>query len=202
MALNHVSRRRVPCHLIISLTLLLYLAFLSAPVAAYTALSDRFLKLIPSGGTDFDPLSGKLLAPLLIPRIPGTAGQKAAQRHFVDFFAAELPHWTVAWQNSTVSTNAGSIDVPVQNLLLRREPPWTKPGQANYLTLAAHYDSRSVPAGFVGATDGAVPCAILMHVARSIDKYVQQMHDEMAELGEVSCPPTLASRLAIISPRC
>jgi glutaminyl-peptide cyclotransferase len=52
------------------------------------------------------------------------------------------------------------------------------------LTLAAHYDSKNVPEGFVGATDSAVPCAILMHVARSIDQYVTQMHDEMAELGE------------------
>ena len=54
----------------------------------------------------------------------------------------------------------------------------------NWLTLAAHYDSKNVPEGFVGATDSAVPCAILMHVARSIDQYVTQMHAEMAELGE------------------
>jgi glutaminyl-peptide cyclotransferase len=52
------------------------------------------------------------------------------------------------------------------------------------LTLAAHYDSKNAPQGFIGATDSAVPCAILMHVARGVDRYVTQMHDEMAALGE------------------
>lgn len=37
------------------------------------------------------------------------------------------------------------------------------------LTLVAHYDSMYRPEGFVGATDSAAPCAVLMHVARSVD---------------------------------
>jgi glutaminyl-peptide cyclotransferase len=87
------------------------------------------------------------------------------------------------WYNSTTTTPLGA-EIPIENLVFKREPPWTKQGQANWLTLAAHYDSKSFPEVFVGATDSAVPCAILMHVARSIDQYVTQMHDEMAALGE------------------
>lgn len=83
-----------------------------------------------------------------------------------------------------MTPTTGNKKVPFANLIFKREPPWTKPGQANLLTLVAHYDSRSQPEAFVGATDSAVSCAILMHVARSIDKYVTQMHDEMQELGE------------------
>jgi glutaminyl-peptide cyclotransferase len=150
---------------------------------AYKPLSDSFLRNISSGGSDFDPDHGTLLSPILIPRVPGTAGHASVQHHFVDFFRTELPRWTIEWHNSTTTTPTG-VEVPIENLVVKREPPWTKQGQANWLTLAAHYDSKNSPDGFVGAADGAVPCAILLHVARSIDRYVTQMHDEMAALGE------------------
>jgi len=150
---------------------------------AYKPLSDSFLRNISSGGSDFDPDYGALLSPILVPRAPGTSGHSTVQHHFVNFFNTELPRWTIEWYNSTSRTPSGA-EIPIANLVFKREPPWTKQGQANWLTLAAHYDSKNVPEGFVGATDSAVPCAILMHVARSIDIYVTQMHDEMAELGE------------------
>ncbi|CZR66818.1 related to glutaminyl cyclase (glutaminyl-peptide cyclotransferase) [Phialocephala subalpina] len=149
---------------------------------AYKPLSNNFLRRIPSGGSDFDPLYGSLLSPILIPRIPSTVGHSTVQHHFVDFFSKELPRWTIKWYNSTSRTSSGT-EIPISNLVFEREPPWTKQGQANWLTLAAHYDSKILPEELVGATE-AVPCAILMHVARSIDRYVSQMHDEMAELGE------------------
>ncbi|TVY75765.1 Glutaminyl-peptide cyclotransferase [Lachnellula suecica] len=147
-------------------------------VTAYTALNDDFLHAIPSAASDFDPTNGSLLAPLLTPRVPGTENHTAAQHHFVNFFSTQLPKWTLEWYNSTSTSDANT---PIENLVFKREPPWTVPGQANWLTLAAHYDSKE---GSVGASDGAVPCAVLMHVARSIDKYMTQMHDEMDALGE------------------
>ncbi|KAI2602371.1 peptidase family M28-domain-containing protein [Hypoxylon sp. NC1633] len=168
--------------------MLLFLALhqlLISPVVAYTALSDHFLKLVPSGGADFDIENGKLLAPILIPRVSGTPGQTAAQQHFVNFFANELPDWSIEWFNSTSTTPVtGDRQIPFQNLLFKREPPWVREGQSNLLTLVAHYDSKITPDGFIGATDSAAPCAILMHVARTIDRFVTQMHDEMSALGE------------------
>ncbi|KAI0120448.1 peptidase family M28-domain-containing protein [Hypoxylon sp. NC0597] len=175
----------MPGRVIPMLLLLALHQLLISPVIAYTALSEHFLKLVPSGGADFDIENGKLLAPILIPRVPGTPGQTAAQQHFVNFFAKELPKWTIEWYNSTSTTPlSGNKQVPFQNLLFKREPPWVKEGQSNLLTLVAHYDSKITPKGFIGATDSAVPCAILMHVARTLDKYVTQMHDEMSALGE------------------
>ena len=106
---------------------------------AYKPLVDDFLRNITSGGTDFEPDHGALLSPLLIPRVVGTAGHEAVQRHFVDFFSTQLPRWKTEWYNSTTRTPSGA-EVPVSNLLFKREPPWTKEGQANWLTLAAHYD--------------------------------------------------------------
>ncbi|KAI1343077.1 peptidase family M28 [Xylariaceae sp. FL0016] len=170
-------------------TSLLYLLqpfiWITSPVLAYTELSDHFLGLVPSGGDDFDINSGKLLAPILIPRVPGTQGQITAQEHFINFFHTELPKWSLEWQNSTSTTPVtGNQELPFQNLIFKREPPWVKPGQSNLLTLVAHYDSKITPDGFIGATDSAAPCAILMHVARTLDAYLTQMHDEMDALGE------------------
>ncbi|GAW14276.1 hypothetical protein ANO14919_036770 [Xylariales sp. No.14919] len=166
------------------------LSWLTSPTSAYTPLSDKFLKFVPSGGDDFDIDNGKLLAPILIPRVPGTPGQVAAQEHFVNFFSTELPSWSVEWFNSTGKTPVtGDRDIPFQNMLFKREPPWVKEGQSNLLTLVAHYDSKITPEGFIGATDSAVPCAILMHVARTIDRFVTQMHDEMNALGEGGTVP-------------
>ena len=42
-------------------------------------------------------------------------------------------------------------------------------GEVGHLALVAHYDSKLTPKGFIGATDSAAPCAMLLHVARSID---------------------------------
>jgi hypothetical protein len=164
----------------------LHLLLLAVYVTAYKPLSDSFLKLIPDAGADLDINNDKgLLAPILIPRVSGTEGALKTQEHFVHFFKRELPKWTIEWHNSTSKTPvSGDKEVPFANLIFRREPPWVKPGQSNLLTLVAHYDSKYTPEGFIGATDSAAPCAMLMHVARSIDKYVTQMHDEMADLGE------------------
>lgn len=157
------------------------LLFLSSFSQAYTPLSPSFLKSLPPPSTDdYDTTNGTLLAPLLIPRVPGTPGQQAAQAHLASFFRAHLPQWDVVWQNSTSTTPLTGPDqqVPFANLILRREPPWTKKrgaGAASFLTLVAHYDSKVEPNGFVGATDSAAPCAILMDVARAVDGFLSKM---------------------------
>lgn len=168
-----------------SLAALTYLLLSSPTTQAYKPLSDSFLKAIPSPGDLFDHEKGSLLAPLLIPRVPGTPGQKTVQQHFVSYFQRELPKWDISWQNSTATTpTSRGKELPFQNLIFKREPPWVKPGQANLLTLVAHYDSKISPNGFIGATDSAAPCAMLMWIAKVVDGYVQRMYDEMQALEE------------------
>lgn len=150
------------------LTALLSLALFSATVLAL--LDDGELRRIPSPGDDFDIHTGKLLAPILIPRVPGTEGSVTTQRHFVDFFRTNLPEWQIIWQNSTSKTPAtGDVDVPFSNLIIRRDPPGAQVGKLSRFTLVAHFDSKLQPTGFIGATDSAAPCAMLLHVARSIE---------------------------------
>ncbi|EFW99632.1 glutaminyl-peptide cyclotransferase [Grosmannia clavigera kw1407] len=150
------------------------LLLLASPSLAYKPLSDSFLQQTPSF-SDAD-LDTDLVAPLLrLPsRAAGTPGHAAAQAHLAGFFATELPAWTMEWQNITEAVN--STGHTAQHLVFRREPPWTRPGQANLLTLAARYDA-SGPAA-------AVACALLMHAARSVDRFTAQMYREMEELGE------------------
>ena len=55
------------------------------------------------------------------------------------------------------------------NVILTRDPD-----AARKLVLAAHYDSKYFPPGsaeegFVGATDSAFPCAMLVDVAMALD---------------------------------
>lgn len=156
-------------HLLQPLQLLLC-AILSLIATAYTPLSDETLKSLPSAGADFDIKTGSILSPILIPRVPGTPGSTKVQRHFVDWFSTHLPHWTIQFQNSTATTPAtGDKQIPFVNIIITRDPPWAQPGDVGRLALVAHYDSKLMPAGFIGATDSAAPCAMIMHAARSVD---------------------------------
>jgi hypothetical protein len=140
---------------------------------AYTALSDQTLRHLPyPSDDDFNIRTGKLLAPILVPRVPGTEGSTAVLQHFVDFFRTELPEWKLSFQNSSqITPTSNGKEVPFVNLIATRDPPWAKgEGDVGRLTLVAHYDSKLTPEGFIGATDSAAPCAMLMHAARVIDQ--------------------------------
>ncbi|KAL8714527.1 MAG: hypothetical protein Q9220_001475 [cf. Caloplaca sp. 1 TL-2023] len=151
---------------------------------AYTTLSDQNLRALPGPGDDFNIESGKLLAPILQPRVPGTPGSINVQNHFIDFFKTTLPKWNIDLQNSTSKTPiSGDKEVPFVNLIITRDPPWTTPGFSSRLTLVAHYDSLSSPKGFIGATDSAAPCAMLMHAARSIDAALTAKWERMKSNG-------------------
>ena len=163
---------------------LLQLLLLSCLSRAYTNLSDETLKILPDPGNDFDIKDGRLLAPILQPRVPGSPGSAYVLNHFVDFFKTSLPKWDIAFQNSTSKTPAtGDKDIPFVNLIVSRDPPWTTSGEVGRLTLVAHYDSKLTPAGFIGATDSAAPCAMLMHAARSVDSALTKKWEHMQAEG-------------------
>ncbi|KAL6712372.1 hypothetical protein ACN47E_000249 [Coniothyrium glycines] len=138
--------------------------------SAYHDLSDDTLRNLPGPGDDFDIKKGSLLAPILVPRVSGTDGNVAVRQHFLDFFTTELPEWRVELQNSTsVTPVSGDKQVPFVNVIATRDPPGSLQGDVSRLALVAHYDSKYTPEGFIGATDSAAPCAMILHVARSID---------------------------------
>jgi Zn-dependent M28 family amino/carboxypeptidase len=70
-------------------------------------------------------------------------------------------------------------------LIISRDPPWAAKGDVARLTLVAHYDSKIDPPGFIGATDSAAPCAMLLHTARSIDAALTQKWEAMTAAGQL-----------------
>lgn len=143
------------------------------PALCYEKLSDRSLKSLPEPGSDFNIDDGALLAPILRPRVPGTKDILEVLQHFTDFFEKSLPDWNLELHNTTMDTALGH-KLPFVNLIATRDPPWSKPGHVGRLALTAHYDSLIEPEGFIGAVDSAAPCAMLMHIARSIDAALTQ----------------------------
>lgn len=163
--------------------ILLFLTLLSFGLG-YTTLSDQTLKSLPNPGNDFHIKDGALLAPILRTRVPGTPGSTAVLQHFVDFFHTNLPEWRLEFQNSTSKTPAtGNELIPFVNLIATRDPPWSEPGDVSRLALVAHYDSKLTPTGFIGATDSAAPCAMVMHAARSIDAALTERWEKMKAEG-------------------
>ena len=162
------------------------ISLVSSVALAYVPLTDDTLlnRLAHPDTADFDIHTGNLLAPILIPRVPGTEGSRKVLQHFVDFFRGSLPDWTVTFQNSTSKTPThGDSEVSFVNLIATRDPPWTQSGNVGRLTLVAHYDSKYQPEGFIGATDSAAPCAMLMHAIRSIDSALTNKWNSMQEQG-------------------
>jgi glutaminyl-peptide cyclotransferase len=154
----------------------------------YKPLSDLTLQSIPSPSSDdFDIHNGSILAPILRTRVSGTAGNAAVLQHFIDFFEEHLPHWEILLQNSTsVTPVSNGKEIPFVNFIATRDPPGAAVGEVGRLALVAHYDSKLTPHGFIGATDSAAPCAMIMHAARSIDmaltkKWESEGIDELEE---------------------
>lgn len=148
---------------------LVALLWLSA-VEAYKEISDQTLLNLPLPGTDFDIVNGSILAPILRTRVPGTEGSATVRNHFINFFERSLPEWKVELQHSTAKTALPKdTETNFTNFIAVRDPPGMKPGDVSRVTLVAHYDSKLIPTGFIGATDSAAPCAIIMHVVRSIN---------------------------------
>jgi glutaminyl-peptide cyclotransferase len=154
------------------------------PVLAYTPLSDETLAGLPSSNGDFNIKDGKLLAPILRTRIPGTHSIEVARQHFLDFFNKELPSWKITLENSTQQT-ALSKRITFVNIIATRDPPWAQKGDVGRLALVAHYDSKMTPEEFIGATDSAAPCAMLMHTARSIDQALTKKWEAMEKSGDI-----------------
>lgn len=112
-----------------------------------------------------DPFDGRLLEPLLVPRTPGSDSSRKVRNFIGDHFK-DLG-WAVEYENFTADTPVGKVEM--SNVVVRNPSPMSK---GTKYTLAAHYDSKVEPEGFIGAIDSAVPVALLMWVAE-----VLQDHD-------------------------
>ncbi|CAO2626705.1 Glutaminyl-peptide cyclotransferase-like protein [Lemmus lemmus] len=91
--------------------------------------------------------------------------------------------WHVELDPFTASTPLGPLDFG--NVVATLDP-----GAARHLTLACHYDSKFFPPGlppFVGATDSAVPCALLLELVQAFDVMLSRVKQQV----RVAAPVTL-----------
>lgn len=106
--------------------------------------------------------SGPLLSPFNKTRVPGSKGSKEVQEFVLDEFKSMNQNWAVELQNfeengyefTNMIFSLGSND--------------------SYLALAAHYDSKLEPDGFIGGIDSAAPCAMLLYLSHFIDDVITE----------------------------
>ncbi|XP_007437328.1 glutaminyl-peptide cyclotransferase, partial [Python bivittatus] len=108
------------------------------------------------------------LHPILIERYPGSPGSYAVRQHIKHRLQGLQAGWIVEEDTFQSHTPYGyrtfSNIISTLNPLAKR-----------HLVLACHYDSKYFPPQldgevFVGATDSAVPCAMMLELARSLDR--------------------------------
>lgn len=105
-----------------------------------------------------------VLSNILIERVPGTPNHDLVREYIVDYM--KHLNWGVEQIPFTDKTPMGQKKFT--NIIARLNPNATR-----YLTLCCHYDSKLME-GFVGATDSAVPCAIMMNIATNLKAELQR----------------------------
>ncbi|RIA96024.1 hypothetical protein C1645_802695 [Glomus cerebriforme] len=141
-------------------------------INAYKQLSKGGFSLLTNlTEIETQKIAQDFLVPLLIPRVSGSEGNLKVQKYIIDHF--QTLGWNVEEDRFTDSTPIGEISF--NNIIVTKDINAT-----NRLVLAAHYDSKYFEPpndGFVGATDSAVSCAILMDVAYRLDPYFDNRGD-------------------------
>ncbi|XP_061698919.1 glutaminyl-peptide cyclotransferase isoform X2 [Syngnathoides biaculeatus] len=117
--------------------------------------------------TDLTQMWQRDLRPLLVPRYPGSTGSQTVQQHVKTTLGSLGASWEVTEDKFRSETPYGSL--PFTNIIATLNP-----SAKRRLVLACHYDSKYYPPQwhgreFLGATDSAVPCAMMLELARALD---------------------------------
>ncbi|XP_006181129.2 LOW QUALITY PROTEIN: glutaminyl-peptide cyclotransferase [Camelus ferus] len=118
-------------------------------------------------GTSISKMWQNDLQPLLIERYPGSPGSYAARQHIMQRIQRLQAGWVLEVDTFLSQTPYGYRSF--SNIISTLNPMAKR-----HLVLACHYDSKYFPHWdnrvFVGATDSAVPCAMMLELARALDK--------------------------------
>ncbi|CAL1570531.1 unnamed protein product [Knipowitschia caucasica] len=109
------------------------------------------------------------LRPILIERLPGTAGSLSVQQHITFTLSSLSAGWSIDLDSFQSPTPHG--EVTFTNIVATLDP-----AAPRRLLLACHYDSKSLPSDpqaptrvFLGASDSAVPCAMILELVTLLD---------------------------------
>ncbi|KAL0082505.1 hypothetical protein J3Q64DRAFT_1836778 [Phycomyces blakesleeanus] len=119
-------------------------------------------------------ITGSLLSPLLVPRVSGTPGNTRVREFIVNHF--QQLGWHVELDSFVDYTPMGPTKFT--NIIVTKNP-----NSDHHLVMGAHFDSKYYPDfEFIGATDSAVPCAILMDVATTMNDLLDQQPPKQKSL--------------------
>lgn len=109
------------------------------------------------------------LKPILIERLPGTPGSLKVQQHITSTLSSLSTDWDIDLDTFKSQTPRGQVTFT--NIVATLDPLAPR-----RLVLSCHYDSKSLPPDprapekvFLGASDSAVPCAMILELATSLD---------------------------------
>lgn len=110
------------------------------------------------------------LRPILIERLPGSQGSLAVQQHITSTLSSLSAGWAVD-VDSFFQSSTPRGQVTFTNIVATLDP-----SAPRRLLLACHYDSKALPPDprapekvFLGASDSAVPCAMILELVTSLD---------------------------------
>ncbi|XP_069841686.1 glutaminyl-peptide cyclotransferase-like protein [Dendropsophus ebraccatus] len=120
------------------------------------------------------------LRPMLIERYPGTPGSHQVRELISGHLRSLAAGWTVEFDLFDARTPRGSL--PFGSVIATLDP-----GAPRRLVLACHLDSKWFPRDvrerpFVGATDSAVPCSLILEVVTALDAQLRQLKDKGSPL--------------------
>ncbi|KAF8511129.1 glutaminyl-peptide cyclotransferase-like protein [Hysterangium stoloniferum] len=129
----------------------------------------------PAVSVDFNNPASHL-SKILIPRPPDTENNTFVRNHLVSTLRALK--WHVEEDSFTDMTPYG--EKRFTNVIATKDPDAPR-----RLVLAAHFDSKYFPSApqnqFVGATDSAAPCAILLDVAETLNQLLDQRQERLEQ---------------------
>ncbi|XP_056118917.1 glutaminyl-peptide cyclotransferase isoform X2 [Rhinichthys klamathensis goyatoka] len=118
------------------------------------------------------------LRPILIERQPGSRGSRAVRKHIFSQLDSLSAGWSIDVDSFISETPRGPVSF--SNVLAVLDP--TAPRR---LLFACHYDSKFIPTNpsdpqkvFVGASDSAVPCAMMLELVTALDPHLKK-HKQM-----------------------
>ncbi|GFR97878.1 glutaminyl-peptide cyclotransferase [Elysia marginata] len=133
-------------------------------------MGDFVLPFLTTLMSNMDAFKNIELPPFLVTRYPTSPGSVQVRQYLKQTFQAL--EWNVEEDVSVQNTPFG----PVQfvNVIATQQP-----SASTRVILACHYDSKLLPLGYIGAMDSAVPCAILVNIARQLNVLLRFLESDI-----------------------
>lgn len=119
----------------------------------------------------------KTLDPILVDRVVGTPNHALVRQYLIDQMSS------LGWD---ISTDQFSDRTPYGRKTFENIIATLDPKAPRNLVLACHYDSKMTTRGnreketFIGAIDSAVPCAMLITLAKELSPQLDQLKESVS----------------------